>query len=827
VDREAVLKAMFRNLRSDIEFVSRAAAEALARMPDGDGYIKDRLLSIAKEGTTAHATIAAVASLAIGWHGDAAVGALAADLRMTDHRALLVEAVRIRARRGETDEGDLHAYSQVAFEREHFRHEIVARDIAEHFAATQRERLTAHLEERIRASRGDHAVRNAPLIGALFLCDGANALAHQRLLQMLALDYPWSELFSNRAFPFERVVATPELERVVEAYVGKPERYREHELYWISKFFRPQILKERFLSGMRDEGEMNFWASQGLVEGWGAQDEDVRSVFAEAMAKGPKRVSEIGRELPLVIEDRAACRTALLNCLRSPEVYRFDHVMQGVKSLGIRGTDEEVVDAALAVGERDMAPLYRDLWCGALIDALPDHPRVRALALSEIFTRDGPIDTIAKRYPADAEICKQLLAVSCPLEQRHRMMLVRNLEAAATFNAAAVRLLDAARMDTEGVVCAEAAMGWVEAKIAHGPLNAAELSWLDGELDAVGPEFPFRRAAGAVGLIVAGAAERFVGAKHRGSEPVRVEGTILAKADDLFLKRILPRWDELSALFGSEAALLERFSLNAERSLGSMHAGLPNGDRLLRLLLHEAPTARHVGLNDIIGALCASAPASPEMRERLREIFHRAGAMMRTAGEVWAMYRACEVFAEHFGSDQELLDLARERLNQDPQNEACAGALSEWLLRFSNDAILAEVSRQTAERRYTFGTYFKVMSAVAPAEAFPGEVERLLEQPKDHDASIDHAMRAIARRIARDDDVQRRLLGMFGDDRPLSTLIPLASVLGRAIGADERVRQVSNELLNRLRTHPMPPVFFDVTQRTFRPAWQMLSEIAG
>jgi hypothetical protein len=79
-----------------------------------------------------------------------------------------------------------------------------------------------------------------------------------------------------------------------------------------------------------------------------------------------------------------------------------------------------MVQAALAAGERDRSPLYRDLWCSNIIATFPAHPRVRAIATDELLRRGGSLGAIAHSYPSDPDMCRRVLDALCPLDESAR-----------------------------------------------------------------------------------------------------------------------------------------------------------------------------------------------------------------------------------------------------------------------------------------------------------------------------------------------------------------------------------------------------------------------
>jgi len=820
---EAVL---FRCLRSENDHIWRAAAEVLPRVTGNCQRVKARLLSLAKNAPSVDTAHAAFVSLANGWHADADIGVIAAELRVAGHSGLQTEAIRVRAQRGETDKGDLDAYCGLAFDEERYGEKIYARDLAEHFAVRHREAFTERLETKIRASHSERISRITQMVASLILCDPDNALAHRELPRILSQDWAWRELFSNLAFPFDRITWTDELRRCVELYVASKEKYRDYELYWISKVIKLPILKEGFLKNIREGKHQAFWSSKGLAEGWGREDADVRDTFAVLANGEPEVVAQIAEQLPLIVEDREACRDALLRCLRAP-VERYDHILLGCKNLGLTEADEEVVQAALAAGSNRTAPLYHDIWCDKIIQAFPRHPEVRKIALSKITERDAPVGAIAEYFSFDEEVCRQLLPSICPLNDDDRAILLSRIGDAASYDHLALGLLDAARKDSTGIVCAEATMGWVEAKVNYGPLGDGDVEWLVSELDAMGSEFQMRRTAAAIGLIAAGYSERLVNAKSPDGKPVCVEANPRLRGDDLFMRRVEERWDEMTAIFGSEEIALERFEITPERMLGYNMWRPAKAGRILKLMLAQASTAKHVGKHDMIFALEHSEPQGATMRDILVDLFRdRADNFGRSNAEHWGILKAGEIFAEHFAGDKELRQLAIDAFDADPTHNASAVGLSELLLRKPDTSLRDLMHVKTTDVNYPIGTFFKLIAALARPEVFADQVMRVFSEQVMGSIGMQYWMPTLLRRIRLDNEVQEEMLANVTNALPVTTRVPLLAMLGRALGPTDRIRRLAGAELENLQQVSAPQIVFDVTTQAWGPAWQILTDLA-
>jgi len=381
-----------------------------------------------------------------------------------------------------------------------------------------------------------------------------------------------------------------------------------------------------------------------------------------------------------------------------------------------------------------------------------------------------------------------------------------------------------ARQDTDGLVCAESIMGGVEATLARGPLPEADLRRLVDELDTVGPEYEKRRMAAVVGLLLTG--ERFTDAKRYDGKPLDVAVNPDLTKEDIYLRRLLPRWTELSQALGGDAEVLDRFEITPERTLRSLHAGIPHVNRLFDLLMDKVPSAPHVHTNDLIAALAEFAPSGRKMRELLDSML-RASSHGRTVGDLTAMFRAGQVFADYFRDDPVLRSLAIDAFNANPANAMATGALVELLLRENDCGLADSVFERVRYQPYDLGTNFKLMAAFASNEVIIETITDLLATDVEPQSwAIPYWVPALVRRIATDPTLQAEMRAALARASTASVKVTLSALLGRATGPADNVRQYAIEELGNLEEDPMPVIGFDLTTNSHRLLFQVLTELA-
>jgi hypothetical protein len=245
-------------------------------------------------------------------------------------------------------------------------------------------------------------------------------------------------------------------------------------------------------------------------------------------------------------------------------------------------------------------------------------------------------------------------------------------------------------------------------------------------------------------------------------------------------------------------------------------------------MLAQAQTARHVHKQDIIFALEQREPQGAAMRDILVSLFEdRTGDFGRSNAEHWGILKAGEIFAEHFAGDDALRQLAIDTFDADPTHDASVVALSELLLRKPNTELRNLMRTRTAELNYSIGTFFKLIAALATPEVFVDEVElRLFSERVMGSVGIQYWMPTLLRRIRLDEEVQEEIFTDMTTGLPATTKVPLLAMLGRALGPTDRVRLLAVAELEDLQQVSAPQIVFDVTTQAWRPAWQILTDLA-
>lgn len=814
---------LMRSLVADEESTRIAAAEVLSAFSNEKHDVKEKLKQLLKVAPSPETIATTLYALGHSWAKDADVAALATAARGASDPAIVLEAIRIRAKRGETDKVDFERFFAMSYNRRSYLGGMKHRDLIEHFAKTRREPFIARLQEAIAKKHDRNPHDLTPLIGSLVICDPDHAFVAPGMLDLLSHDWNIREIFAREGFPADKVRWTPELIGEIERFASKPDsRFNDYELYWIAKVVRSDTVKSELIRNLADADSIRFWSALALTEVWGGDDREVSAALLPFLHAEPEEVASVAEALPAVVLDKEACRSALLRALRG-RPSRVDFIFSALRHIGVSSDDQEAFEAAQDAWSGLNAPLYQDQWRTNMILTFPSRSEVRAMAVEEMMRRDGAVGAIAESYSNDTEITSRLLRVLGPQPEGLRDHLVSALQLVAQSNDDALAALDATRKDAEGSISFEATIGWVEALLARGTFKPQHVEMLVTQLDAVGPDYEARRAAAVAGLAIVGHLDRFAGATEHQGKPLTVSTARWSlREDDRYLRRFLTRWDELIRALGGEAQVVERLEITPDSTLPLIEPSHPNAQRVFDLLMQMATSSPHLSMHVPMSAMARFAPKSQKMRNLILPV------LTTSNSQYWEKLIAGEIFAEHFGEDAELRRQVVEHFVRDPQG-AGAAALAELVLRRPDFELQRLLREKTKDAEYDIATHFKLVAALSTPTIVIEALEKLLtaDLSEIHEWQFPRWVPAMVRRIENDSACKDLLHSAITPMASASVKASFVSLLSRASGVDERLRAFADCELKRMESEGMPEVGFDLSSQSYRLVRQVLIEVIG
>jgi hypothetical protein len=511
---------------------------------------------------------------------------------------------------------------------------------------------------------------------------------------------------------------------------------------------------------------------------------------------------------------------------------RADRVLDGLRKLGVDCDDEEAFRAAFDYETSLRAPLYRDLWRAGMIQTFPWRKEVRNLALQEIDRRDGDLAAVANAYPDDPEICRKLLDTLLPLPPAARLSILQPLQEAALSNPAAESRLAEIRFDSERIHGAIATIAHAEVLVAREAVTADDIAFWERELDAVGPDYEQRRMAGIIALATAGEISRFVVKKDHNGEPEKVHLAMVSpEGSPLYLNKLLPMWDKLTAAFDSEAQFLDRLQISGETVLPLLDPTLPNADRLFTALYH--PPVMHLQQHAEIQLLARFKPRSKELRALITRLLvpteeERSFSRGRDF-QYWGTLVAAEAYAQQYSDDAELRGQLIARATAGDTWTPIYTAIAELLLAHP-DAATAELLRERSRGlQVDFPTFFKIGSAIGRSDQLIDAIFEDALKPTNVDEIAHHLERwvpAVVRRLEQDQSARAEFIAALREADQPARLCSLFGLLRRTTGGENALADLAREKLAQFSNIPAPIVGFDLVSGEHIPLLPLLNEIA-
>jgi hypothetical protein len=395
------------------------------------------------------------------------------------------------------------------------------------------------------------------------------------------------------------------------------------------------------LGCLEDERSLTFWAASALVQLWGADDEEVRAALLKSAMLPVSEKQNVAHVLPLVMDDKAQCRTLLLEIINAKDNTRADFALQGLRQLGINASDKEAADCVFARGyEQERFVLENEV--AEVLRTFSTDERALSLARGQLRRDWGTVGTVAHVFGDNAEMRRAVLAVVAPLDLDLRSAVLDQLSRRAAYPTYSRSAIETARFEEAGDITVGASIALARINKRTNNLSEQYLDQIKGGLNAIGPRMDARRQGAFAPLVIL---ERLDCLKDA-DRTFGVSGIRLHRHHAV-LRLIATEWRALAAYYGGDNEALGALGVDDG---GFFHTF---GD-----YLESSPEIRALALRLIDDHFQSSAPAATvKLVERarpasgyLREICFKSLAHSDTTG--WPGFSAAltagEVLSRNF-----------------------------------------------------------------------------------------------------------------------------------------------------------------------------------
>ena len=816
---------LWRGLLDEDDWNQRTAAESLAKVFGGDPSVVERLFELLFKPAEPRLLAYALHSLCLGWETDHRLTAILNDARSSTDSALQSVALIHRVKRNEHDMKDREILMDISrknmltswdWKKDRIRALIEGwPDDLEEVKHEAIQSVTSHYQ-----NEGFFDWDDAGII----LLEGfsqddeiADVIAH--LFQ--TKDYPGHSfgLHSRWGHLVKAFAGHQKLGLVVDDWIEQRMEQKNDKLFWdfelclISRSIRA---KGYLLKANDETGVITEHQARWLLQGWGMQDEEAAAALMRlADSTVAKYVADF---LPYILQDKELCRRRLLEIFREESEIIARYALIGIIRLGSNGLDEEVIEAATRryTGHVPSGVAFRGI--SDLIEHFPNHPKVREVALHQLYNRGGDLDTVAKVYGSNDDIRWELLKLGSTLPVHLRLIVVDRLARLGPEDDFAYSLLSHYDEDVDMNVKTAAAIGYFTSMKQRGTIPSELFDKLNKGLRAVGPDLDERRNAAFSALLELDRLDIVETVWSEDKNGTMDFGNGL-KTNLRLAAHLARSWDRVLKTFGDN--FWGRVGWVPDEFLIEMAAHTTDHD-LFNVIIdrlkggtQETPTMSALQLD------AHRWRGTPHLRElclTLVRDFHVSSWVETNPGIV-----AAEILAEQFANDADTCAMLDSLVTQGNISSALVIALSAG---WPDSQAWKQLSERTEMPRLLPPARFHLLAASSPPDEFVTKVSTIMAKCRGGIWEfLPSCSRAVVARFTRDEQV-RELAFRCLENQPTSfEKMNFPSFLLVVDDQPERLRTwMRSELKRQSEGVRLAEVALDISTGTFRSVGHVLME---
>lgn len=543
---------------------SRAAAQSLAVVYNGDIEVESWLMGLLRGDSDLAVVARALEALTLGWSHNPMLIDFLTTASVAVDKALQLSAIWCKVQLGLHQDTDLSALLSLCAWRDgvgYLHRAQVGESLVQGWLNNPKlvEICLGTLNGRI--TRYDEIEKDIAQ-HYLLSCNADNTQICAWIARELQSDHPfvlrlgldWSQLLKFSEMDSEV------REHLVLAVISKKVEHQEYIARPVYNRLQDPRIKQHLMDRVRKtEGFSVFWALAPLVEGWAAELPEVRELVQEVLLWPDERRFHLIGLYPKMLS-REACIEELLKILKSRHKVRFDLVLAAFSQLDVSDR-KEIQD--ILVSTALCEPDHVFSGSGQLIALYPQEGRVKAFALESLKGRNPPIGLLASAYRDDS-VVQQIIAQSVgPLSAVMRLQIIDAASNEFDRNDTAKKILKDYDHEVDGPLKTHAAIKNYQALLSIDTDRKPVVDRLLIDAMAVGHDHDARRAAAFAGLVVYGATEQFT-VLEWGKKPLDISLGRYSNEPPALIRLVAEHWDDLEKSFGGH--LLSRLGSFADET---------------------------------------------------------------------------------------------------------------------------------------------------------------------------------------------------------------------------------------------------------------------
>lgn len=807
----------------------RSAAQALAKVFRGDEKIKTKLLIAIKAPYEPEITATLLFAITQGWSESNELKRFIDIARVSESNDLKREGIFAAIELGiqtEQDRDTLLDLSHRSISSYEFQEQIVDAFIK----GWSRDAVI--LEACLKAWSREDAIDYDIAQKILLLGYASEQRVVDYLCQLLTseerrvfgADEPWDAI--TKSF-----TKHPAVSIAIDKYIAHlaQDSFNEREIALAAQVSKSNQAKKTLLNLLEQyTGSFPHWAVWGLLEGWGMDDIEVRNGLLNKINENNLMyLGAIARFLPEIIEDKAICRNKFLEIAQQENIRWADLLVRGFASLGVKNTDNEVMDLLLPLAKK--ADSLGDPTL-ALIRAFPQENRIKKLAFDLIGRHAVFLATIAESYSNDIEIRNAVLNRATPLPSILRQDIVLYAERRCDESPEFHHVLLEYKNEHDAAVRTSAEAAYYSALKRRGEINEKIDQTLTEELYSVGSHYDTLRQSAFAGVIGAGRLEMLKNLKSLdGEKPLSIP--VLSgygyRENTVLVEMAASHWDEISAEFGTE--ILNRLEGGDSGKWESLTPYLNESSTLQKEFIDYCKTTeKHLTANSLL-ALSKLKLELPLLKKHCLRIIENSNPEQHkiySLDDVLSNQTAGKILGTIFADNIELEPFFCSHLNKNPE-----GAIIGLSLAFSTNAELKAIYSTLAETKqfsnYSWVAALYIMSTCGDDDFFERVVNRRISLSNSkHWGFHSNCVEPIVSRLAKNQETYNRFFNRLTQgESSANELASIPRLLALSSSGDENLYDWCKQEIERQTNKELPDNGYDLIAGRVRPILHSLFDI--
>jgi hypothetical protein len=291
----------------------------------------------------------------------------------------------------------------------------------------------------------------------------------------------------------------PELVAAIDEW-GPSQQFHEPEVSYAALVGRTAVMKQKLVRNL--ESSVPFWAARSLLDGWGAEDPEVRRELLKLALGSGDVAAGIAEYISKILDDPDHAHQRLWEILIDPNTrFNHHHVLAALSGMELSpGQKEEI--AKFSIGLRNRIPyIHADTFDSIIITGFRDVQEVREFAKRALTEREPPVAAVASAYSDDAEMRSAVTTLISPLPDALRSQILSHL-AKGDDDQFALKLLADYDKEHDRLLKSQASVAYHKLLLRAAADLAPATAYLADTIITGGVDMEERRQAALAGLAV-------------------------------------------------------------------------------------------------------------------------------------------------------------------------------------------------------------------------------------------------------------------------------------------------------------------------------------